>query len=70
MDRLTCDTGNKNGNFKFCSRTLCQERKNMDEKYDSLSDNSSLAFVKPTWIHACDEKQKMVPHQKYVIVPK
>ena len=35
----------------------------------ALSDNPNLQFVKPAWIHACYEKQKLLPHQKFVVVP-
>ena len=38
--------------------------------FQALSENSNLAFVKPAWIYACDEKQKMIPHQKHVVAPK
>ncbi|XP_041471130.1 DNA repair protein XRCC1-like [Lytechinus variegatus] len=40
--------------------------KNFEE---ALSDNSSLTFVKPRWLFACNEKLKMVPYQPYIVVP-
>ncbi|ELT92521.1 hypothetical protein CAPTEDRAFT_181480 [Capitella teleta] len=41
-----------------------------DENFDdAVNENANLAFVKPPWIFMCDEKQKIVPYQKFVIVP-
>ena len=41
-----------------------------DDNFDqALSDNPNLHFVKPKWILSCYEKQKLVPHQKFVVVP-
>ncbi|XP_045611538.2 DNA repair protein XRCC1 [Procambarus clarkii] len=41
-----------------------------DENFDeALNENSSLQFVKPLWIWRCCDKQKLVPHQPYLIVP-
>ncbi|XP_006901131.1 PREDICTED: DNA repair protein XRCC1 [Elephantulus edwardii] len=36
---------------------------------DALMDNPSLAFVRPRWIYNCNEKQKLLPHQLYGVVP-
>ncbi|XP_052801501.1 DNA repair protein XRCC1-like isoform X2 [Mya arenaria] len=36
---------------------------------DALSDNPNLVFVKPKWVHVCHDKQKLVPHQPYIVVP-
>ncbi|XP_032237711.2 DNA repair protein XRCC1 isoform X2 [Nematostella vectensis] len=36
---------------------------------DALSENASLAFVRPKWIFACDAKCALVPFQPYIIVP-
>ncbi|XP_061197907.1 DNA repair protein XRCC1-like isoform X2 [Saccostrea echinata] len=41
--------------------------KNFD---DALSDNPKLVFVKPKWIHMCHEKEKLVPYQHYIVIPK
>lgn len=42
-----------------------------DDNFDeALSSNENLIFVKPKWIHVCAEKQKGVPHQPFIIVPK
>ncbi|XP_077999966.1 DNA repair protein XRCC1-like [Glandiceps talaboti] len=44
---------------------------NWDDNFNqALSDNSSLVFVKPKWVYNCDESQKRVPYQPYVVVPK
>ncbi|XP_031554129.1 DNA repair protein XRCC1-like [Actinia tenebrosa] len=45
-----------------------------DEKWDqnfedALSENASLAFVRPKWIFTCHEKLKLVPFQPYIITP-
>ncbi|XP_078063128.1 DNA repair protein XRCC1-like, partial [Mustelus asterias] len=41
-----------------------------DDRFDeALMENSNLAFVKPRWVYVCNEKQRMVPHQPYVVVP-
>ncbi|XP_064651039.1 DNA repair protein XRCC1-like [Lineus longissimus] len=41
-----------------------------DDEFDkALSDQPSLQFVKPQWVFDCDEKQKLMPHQKYLVVP-
>ncbi|XP_067874837.1 DNA repair protein XRCC1 [Heterodontus francisci] len=41
-----------------------------DDRFDeALMENSNLAFVKPRWVYVCNEKQKLVPHQPYVVVP-
>ncbi|KAL5017335.1 hypothetical protein ScPMuIL_006924 [Solemya velum] len=36
---------------------------------DALAENSSLVFVKPKWVYACHDKNKLVPYQPYVVVP-
>ena len=36
---------------------------------DALMDNPSLVFVRPRWIYSCNEKQKLLPHQLYGVVP-
>ncbi|XP_047488476.1 DNA repair protein XRCC1-like isoform X2 [Penaeus chinensis] len=42
-----------------------------DENFDAaLDENSSLQFVKPTWIWQCSNKEKLVPHQPYLVVPR
>lgn len=41
--------------------------KNFD---DALSDHPQLVFVKPKWIHACHEKEKLMPYQHYIVIPK
>lgn len=39
-----------------------------DENFDqALSENDSLSFVKSSWIHACHDAQRMMPHQKFVV---
>ena len=40
--------------------------KNFEE---ALEDNARLSFVNPRWIFACHAKQKLVPHQAFLIVP-
>ena len=41
-----------------------------DDNFDTaLSDNTSLQFVRPAWLFACHAQQKLIPHQKYAIVP-
>lgn len=42
-----------------------------DDNFDqALSDNVDLIFVKSSWINDCNEFQKLLPHQKYVVTPK
>ncbi|XP_020043240.1 DNA repair protein XRCC1 isoform X1 [Castor canadensis] len=36
---------------------------------EALVDNPSLAFVRPRWIYSCNEKQRLLPHQLYGVVP-
>uniref|UniRef100_A0A8C9SG09 DNA repair protein XRCC1 n=1 Tax=Scleropages formosus TaxID=113540 RepID=A0A8C9SG09_SCLFO len=36
---------------------------------DALMENSSLSFVKPSWIFAINDRQKMLPYQPYTVVP-
>ncbi|XP_015228403.1 PREDICTED: DNA repair protein XRCC1 [Cyprinodon variegatus] len=36
---------------------------------DALMDNCNLNFVKPAWIYAINERQKMLPYQPYTVVP-
>ncbi|XP_040110016.1 DNA repair protein XRCC1 [Oryx dammah] len=36
---------------------------------EALTDNPSLVFVRPRWIYSCSEKQKLLPHQLYGVVP-
>ncbi|KAK5620912.1 hypothetical protein CRENBAI_016783 [Crenichthys baileyi] len=36
---------------------------------DALMENCNLNFVKPTWIYAINERQKMLPYQPYTVVP-
>lgn len=36
---------------------------------DALGDNPNLVFVKPKWVYVCHDKQKLVPHQPYIVVP-
>lgn len=41
-----------------------------DETFeDALMENGNLSFVKPRWLYVCNERQKLVPHQPYVVVP-
>eukprot|EP00800_Vazella_pourtalesii_P017878 TRINITY_DN5638_c1_g4_i1.p1 TRINITY_DN5638_c1_g4~~TRINITY_DN5638_c1_g4_i1.p1 ORF type:complete len:503 (-),score=110.42 TRINITY_DN5638_c1_g4_i1:84-1592(-) len=41
-----------------------------DDNFDTaLSDNTSLQFVRPTWLFACHAQQRLAPHQKYAITP-
>lgn len=40
-----------------------------DSFEDALNDNCNLSFVRPRWIYTCNERQKCVPHQPYVVVP-
>lgn len=32
-------------------------------------ENSNLNFVKPAWIYAINDRQKMLPYQPYTVVP-
>ncbi|XP_048859738.1 DNA repair protein XRCC1-like [Brienomyrus brachyistius] len=36
---------------------------------EALIENCSLCFVKPTWIFAINDRQKMLPYQPYTVVP-
>ncbi|XP_066575573.1 DNA repair protein XRCC1 isoform X2 [Amia ocellicauda] len=41
-----------------------------DDRFEAaLMENSNLSFVKPRWIYVCNERQKLVPHQPFVVVP-
>ncbi|XP_040900385.1 DNA repair protein XRCC1 [Toxotes jaculatrix] len=40
-----------------------------DSFEDALMENSNLNFVKPAWIYAINERQKMLPYQPYSVVP-
>lgn len=40
-----------------------------DSFEDALMENGSLSFVKPTWIFAINDRQKMLPYQPYTVVP-
>ncbi|KAM4601023.1 DNA repair protein XRCC1 [Polymixia lowei] len=40
-----------------------------DSFEDALMENGNLSFVKPTWIYAINERQKMLPYQPYSVVP-
>ncbi|KAM7383090.1 hypothetical protein PAMP_002772 [Pampus punctatissimus] len=40
-----------------------------DSFEDALMENSNLNFVKPSWIYAINERQKMLPYQPYTVVP-
>ena len=43
---------------------------NWDDNFDTaLSENTSLQFVRPAWLFACHAQQKLIPYQKYAIVP-
>lgn len=37
---------------------------------EALNDNANLSFVRPRWIYTCSERQRLVPHQPYVVVPR
>ncbi|KAK7078859.1 X-ray repair complementing defective repair in Chinese hamster cells 1 [Halocaridina rubra] len=42
-----------------------------DDNFDeALVENSSIQFVTPAWIWRCSDKQKLVPFQPYMVVPK
>ncbi|KAK3084243.1 hypothetical protein FSP39_010617 [Pinctada imbricata] len=41
-----------------------------DNFEDALSDHPKLVFVRPKWIHDCHDKEKLVPHQFHIVVPK
>ncbi|XP_073179680.1 DNA repair protein XRCC1 isoform X1 [Lepidochelys kempii] len=36
---------------------------------EALNDNANLSFVRPRWIYACNQRQRLIPHQPYVVVP-
>ncbi|KAI5622900.1 DNA repair protein XRCC1 [Silurus asotus] len=36
---------------------------------DALMENENLSFVKPSWIFAINDRQKMLPYQPYTVVP-
>ncbi|XP_028837809.1 DNA repair protein XRCC1 isoform X2 [Denticeps clupeoides] len=40
-----------------------------DSFEDALMENANLSFVKPKWIFAINDRQKMLPHQPYTVVP-
>ncbi|XP_059195971.1 DNA repair protein XRCC1 isoform X2 [Centropristis striata] len=40
-----------------------------DSFEDALMDNSNLNFVKPAWIYAINDRQKLLPYQPYSVVP-
>ncbi|XP_072316827.1 DNA repair protein XRCC1 isoform X2 [Eucyclogobius newberryi] len=40
-----------------------------DSFEDALMENGNLNFVKPAWIHAINERQKLLPYQPYTVVP-
>ncbi|XP_062394563.1 DNA repair protein XRCC1 isoform X2 [Sardina pilchardus] len=40
-----------------------------DSFEDALMENANLSFVKPKWIFAINDRQKMLPHQPYAVVP-
>ncbi|KAM3872653.1 DNA repair protein XRCC1 [Diretmus argenteus] len=40
-----------------------------DSFEDALMENGNLSFVKPTWIYAINERQKMLPYQPFSVVP-
>lgn len=40
-----------------------------DSFEDALMENGNLNFVKPAWIYAINERQKMLPYQPYSVVP-
>ncbi|CAH1797161.1 unnamed protein product [Owenia fusiformis] len=34
---------------------------------DALKENPEVAFVRPAWVYECNDKSKLVPHQKYIV---
>ncbi|CAN9513874.1 unnamed protein product [Ophioblennius macclurei] len=40
-----------------------------DSFEDALMENGNLNFVKPAWIYAINERQKLLPYQPYSVVP-
>ncbi|XP_068180482.1 DNA repair protein XRCC1 [Antennarius striatus] len=40
-----------------------------DSFEDALMENSNLNFVKPAWIYAINQRQKLLPYQPYTVVP-
>uniref|UniRef100_A0A8C1TDU7 DNA repair protein XRCC1 n=1 Tax=Cyprinus carpio TaxID=7962 RepID=A0A8C1TDU7_CYPCA len=41
-----------------------------DESFEeALMENGNLSFVKPTWIFAINDRQKLLPYQPYTVVP-
>ncbi|XP_061633115.1 DNA repair protein XRCC1 isoform X1 [Phyllopteryx taeniolatus] len=40
-----------------------------DSFEDALMDNGNLNFVKPGWIYAINQRQKLLPYQPYTVVP-
>ncbi|XP_053253963.1 DNA repair protein XRCC1 isoform X1 [Podarcis raffonei] len=37
---------------------------------EALNENANLSFVRPRWIYNCNQRQKLIPHQPYVVVPR
>ncbi|XP_068616157.1 DNA repair protein XRCC1 [Brachionichthys hirsutus] len=40
-----------------------------DSFEDALMENGNLNFVKPAWIYAINDRQKLLPYQPYTVVP-
>ncbi|XP_076594319.1 DNA repair protein XRCC1 [Chaetodon auriga] len=40
-----------------------------DSFEEALMENGNLNFVKPAWIYAINERQKLLPYQPYTVVP-
>uniref|UniRef100_A0A668A1P9 DNA repair protein XRCC1 n=1 Tax=Myripristis murdjan TaxID=586833 RepID=A0A668A1P9_9TELE len=40
-----------------------------DSFEDALMENGNLSFVKPSWIYAINQRQKLLPYQPYSVVP-
>lgn len=50
--------------------TYVVTRSDWDENFDkAVCDHSSLVFVRPDWIYACDRQQSFTPHNKFHVVP-
>jgi len=40
-----------------------------DNFEEALNENPDLVFVRPRWLRACHDRQKLVPYQAHVVVP-
>ncbi|KAJ8034925.1 DNA repair protein XRCC1 [Holothuria leucospilota] len=68
LHRFVIAFGGQEENYMSDKVDFVVTESNWDKSFDeALKENKSLVFVRPRWLHTCNQKGKMVSHESYAI---